>query len=105
MAEINTSDQNEEKLSRVARLHFSNKEKVELPTDYSQKLWEDLTEGKINVNGFLTVGKTTYSLFQVTKIEWYEEPFEYSFNHFQLFPEGEENKKHKLIIEPVNKRK
>jgi hypothetical protein len=103
MKEINTFDQNEVKLSRVARLHFSNKEKVELPADYSQKLWEDLSEGKILVNGFVTVEKITYSLFQVTKIEWDVERFEYSYNHFQLFPDVEENKKHKLIIEPVNK--
>lgn len=76
--------QEEEKLSRTARLHFSNKEKVELPVDYSQKLWEDLNEGKIQINGFLTVGNTTYSLFQVIKIEWEVEPFNYSFNFVEF---------------------
>ncbi|ANC77158.1 hypothetical protein [Fictibacillus phosphorivorans] len=102
---MKTDDLKDNKVSRVARMHFSNKEKVELSSDYSQKLWEDLNDGKIHVNGFLTIGKTTYSLFQVTKIEWEEEPFEYSYNEFQLFPEGEEILKHKLIIEPLNKKK
>ncbi|EIT83982.1 hypothetical protein A374_18144 [Fictibacillus macauensis ZFHKF-1] len=66
-------------VSRTARLHFSNKEKVDLPVDYSQRLWMDLQEDNVKINGFLTVGKTTYSLFQLTKIEWMEEPYNYGF--------------------------
>lgn len=80
--------QEDKKMSRTARLHFSNKEKVDLPADYSQKLWKDLNEGNIQINGFLTIGNTTYSLFQVIKIEWDVEPFNYSFN----FVGFEENK-------------
>lgn len=76
--------QENKKTSRTARLHFSNKEKVDLPADYSQKLWEDLNEGSIQINGFLTIGNTTYSLFQVIKIEWDVEQFNYSFNFVEF---------------------
>ncbi|MCQ6268874.1 hypothetical protein M1K46_25300 [Fictibacillus sp. WQ 8-8] len=68
------------KISRTARLFFSNKEKVDLPADYSQKLWDDLHADNVKVSGFLTVGNTTYSLFQLIKIEWIEEPFHYAFS-------------------------
>ncbi|MDM5338500.1 hypothetical protein QUF84_14905 [Fictibacillus enclensis] len=67
-------------VSRTARLHFANKEKVDLQADYSQKLWEDLQEENVKVNGFLTIGDTTYSMFQLIKIEWMEKPFNYSFS-------------------------
>jgi hypothetical protein len=84
-----TKQEDHKEVSRTARLHFSNKDKVDLPPDYSQKLWDDLNEGKVKVNGFLTIGKTSYSLFQVIKIEWLEEPFYYAFNYVEIENEKE----------------